>query len=74
LLGARNPDSTSRSQCGLADLYATEPGKPKSNFAATDSGCGTWFGTVCVNGELKVANMVPPVNLATPFWTVTKAA
>ena len=43
-------------------------------FAATDSRCSTWFGEVCVNGELKVANLIPPVNLCTTLWTITKAA
>lgn len=29
---------------------------------------------VSVNGELNVTNLIPPVNLATALWTVTKAA
>jgi hypothetical protein len=26
-----------------------------------------------MNGELKLANLIPPVNLTTTLWTVTKA-
>ena len=48
-----NPDSTSRIGSRLARYGNPEPGKPKSSFAATDSGCSTWFGRVYVNGEFK---------------------
>jgi hypothetical protein len=41
---AQNPDSTSLVGIELASHYPTEPGKPKFNSPATDSGCGTWFG------------------------------
>jgi hypothetical protein len=34
-------------------LNATEPGKPKSNLAATDSCSSTWFGRISMNGELQ---------------------
>jgi hypothetical protein len=36
-------------QAGLSQT--TEPGKPISNLAATNSGCSTWFGKGIVNGR-----------------------
>jgi hypothetical protein len=61
------------SEAGWPFHATTEPGRPKSNLAATDSGCGTWSGKLTVNGELNVTNLIPPVNRATHFWKVTKA-
>jgi hypothetical protein len=46
----------------------TEPGRPKSNLAATDSGGGTWSGKLSVNGELTVTNLIPHCQPGYALW------